>query len=312
MRLNALCGRTAASPAATTSSRRSGSRSRRRSRSASARRRASRCAAQIMRQDNVPDYGIPGAAWAEEPLAPTTVIAAQPVDSSNFYGSVGYRLRQRRAGQLHRPRRARLQQQRLTLRNQTRYNETHRDRGDHRDPEPCRASMPATQTVTLARQGNERENSDPLEPDEPCVSRFVDRRRAPRVELRHRGRLGRAVCAGAGRARHAATAVSIYEPNPFDPVTGYAPARTGASTTGQDEHGRRLRVRHRRPRRRDGSSAAGFALGALRRRVPRPPTRPAPSRRTCGGSDGLISGKAGVLYRLTRRGNVYASVRHRR
>ena len=52
-------------------------------------------AAQIMRQDNVPDYGIPGAAWDEEPLAPTTVIAARPVDSEQLLRQRRLRLRQR-------------------------------------------------------------------------------------------------------------------------------------------------------------------------------------------------------------------------
>ena len=47
-------------------------------------------AAHITRQNNVPDYGIPGAASRETPLVPTTVLAAQPVDSRKFYGSVGY------------------------------------------------------------------------------------------------------------------------------------------------------------------------------------------------------------------------------
>ena len=36
--------------------------------------------AQIMRQDNLPDYGIPGSAWAEAPLAPTTVMASVTFD----------------------------------------------------------------------------------------------------------------------------------------------------------------------------------------------------------------------------------------
>ena len=62
-----------------------------------------------MRQDNVPDYGIPGAAWLEEPLTPTTVQAPRPVDSTNFYGSVGYDYDNAQAGQLHRTRRARRQ-----------------------------------------------------------------------------------------------------------------------------------------------------------------------------------------------------------
>jgi catecholate siderophore receptor len=47
-------------------------------------------AAQVMRQDNVPDYGVPGAAWLDEPLTPTTVLAPRPVDLANYYGSIGY------------------------------------------------------------------------------------------------------------------------------------------------------------------------------------------------------------------------------
>ena len=40
---------------------------------------------QFTRQDNVPDYGIPGAAW-DEPLTPTSVLTTRPVDQANYYG----------------------------------------------------------------------------------------------------------------------------------------------------------------------------------------------------------------------------------
>ena len=43
-------------------------------------------------------------------------------------------------------------------RNQTRYNQTHRDGGHHDHSESPASFVPETQTVTLARQGNEREN----------------------------------------------------------------------------------------------------------------------------------------------------------
>ena len=46
-------------------------------------------AAQILRQNNLPDYGIPGAAW-EAPLTPTSVLASAPVAQSNYYGSPAY------------------------------------------------------------------------------------------------------------------------------------------------------------------------------------------------------------------------------
>src|SRR5262245_38716460 len=46
-------------------------------------------AAQILHQDNVPDYGVPGAAW-DEPLTPATVLAPAPVAQSNYYGSPAF------------------------------------------------------------------------------------------------------------------------------------------------------------------------------------------------------------------------------
>ena len=101
-------------------------RSRRRWRSASARRPASSPSAQIMRQDNLPDYGIPGAAWQDEPLAPTTVQRAAPVDQSNFYGSLGYDY-DKASQDSYTARVEHDVNRRLTLRNQTRYNKTHRE-----------------------------------------------------------------------------------------------------------------------------------------------------------------------------------------
>ena len=65
--------------------------------------------AQVMRQDNLPDYGIPGAAWLEEPLTPTTVLAPAPVDVEQLLRQCRLRLRQGQSGQLHRTRGARRQ-----------------------------------------------------------------------------------------------------------------------------------------------------------------------------------------------------------
>src|SRR5688572_9678174 len=114
-------------------------------------------AAQIMRQDNVPDYGVPGAAWLEEPLTPTTVRASAPVDQSNFYGSVGYDYD--KASQNSYTARVEHDVNRnLTLRNQTRYNKAHRD-AVISAVQNVAAFNSLTNQVTLARQGNERENS---------------------------------------------------------------------------------------------------------------------------------------------------------
>ena len=68
-------------------------------------------AVQITRQDNVPDYGIPGSAWSETQLAPTTVIADAAGQLEQLLRQRRVRLRQGRAGKLHRPGRARSESQ---------------------------------------------------------------------------------------------------------------------------------------------------------------------------------------------------------
>ena len=64
-------------------------------------------AAQFVRQDNLPDYGIPGAAWSEEPLTPTTVQSAGARRSEQLLRQPRVRLRPRLAGQCHGSRGAR-------------------------------------------------------------------------------------------------------------------------------------------------------------------------------------------------------------
>ncbi|HUP41027.1 MAG TPA: TonB-dependent receptor plug domain-containing protein, partial [Vicinamibacterales bacterium] len=114
-------------------------------------------AVQVTRQDNVPDYGIPGSAWLETQLAPTTVAATQPVDWRKFYGSVGYDFDHVEQESYT----ARVEHDinsNLTIRNQARYNETHRTAVITAIQNPA-SFIPASETVTLARQGNERENT---------------------------------------------------------------------------------------------------------------------------------------------------------
>src|SRR5688572_2686052 len=83
-------------------------------------------ATQITRQNNLPDYGIPGAAWSPEPLAATTVRATRPVDQSNFYGSIGYDY-DKVSQESYTARVEHDVNDNFTLRYQTRYNHTHRD-----------------------------------------------------------------------------------------------------------------------------------------------------------------------------------------
>ena len=183
------------------SSRRSGRRSRRRSRSASARRRASSLSAQIMRQDNLPDYGIPGAAWDEEPLAPTTVIAARPVDSTNYYGSVGFDYDKASQDTLHRPHRAR--RQRAADAAQPDPLPAGRARsGDHRDPESCRV-RPGDSESDARAPGQRAREQHHLEPDDRRQP-VLHREREPRVDRRAGVQLREAERARARRTRHQA------------------------------------------------------------------------------------------------------------
>jgi catecholate siderophore receptor len=258
-------------------------------------------AAQIVRQENLPDYGIPGAAWEEEPLAPTTVQASAPVDQSNYYGSPAFD----RDDASQNSYTARIEHDLtriLTLRNQTRYNETHRE-AVISAIQNVAAFNPATNLVTIARQGNERENSV-VSNQTSLTARFAT------------GTLRHAANAGIEYAREEQFAptlaglgtrapVDIFNPDPDDPVAGFAPVHTGASSTGQSstvglyafdsvELNQRwqisggLRWEHY-----DTTFRAVDAAGAATTDLE--------------GSDGLVSGKAGVLFRAAANGNVYAS-----
>ena len=258
-------------------------------------------AVQITRQDNVPDYGIPGSAWSDTQLAPTTVIATQPVDSRNFYGSVGYDFdkveQESYTGRVEHDINSN-----LTIRNQARYNETHRTAVITAVQSPT-SFVPDSQTVTLARQGNERENTI-LSNQTSLAARFATGR------LRHTANAGIEVAseeqfAPALVGLGVRNPVSIYTPNAFDPVTDYAPERGLAYTNGKTntvgvyafdtvDFGDRwqlsggLRWEHY-----DAAFKAADVAGTLTTDL--------------SVADGLISGKAGVLYRLTDAANVYFS-----
>ena len=258
-------------------------------------------AAQIMRQHNVPDYGIPGAAWLEEPLTPTTVQASAPVDQSNFYGSIGYDYDKARQNNYT----ARIEHdvnRNLTLRNQTRYNETHRD-AVISTVQNVAAFNSLTNQVTVSRQGNERENSV-ISNQTNMSARF------PTGGFRHASNVGIEITSeeqfaptltGLGTR----APVDIFNPNPLDPVVGFAPARTGAFSRGdlatvafygfdsielndrwQVSGG--LRWEHYDTQF-ESKDSAGVSTADL------------------SGSDGLISGKASVLYRINNAGNAYVA-----
>jgi catecholate siderophore receptor len=258
-------------------------------------------AVQITRQDNVPDYGIPGSAWSDTQLAPTTVIATQPVNSRNFYGSVGYDFdkveQQSYTGRVEHDINSN-----LTIRNQTRYNETHRTAVITAVQSPT-SFVPQSETVTLARQGNERENTI-LSNQTSLSARFATGR------LRHTANAGIEVAseeqfAPALVGLGVRNPVSIYTPNAFDPVTDYAPERGLAYTNGKTntvgvyafdtvDFGDRWQISGGlRWEQYDAAFKAADVAGTLTTDL--------------SVADGLISGKAGVLYRLTDAANVYFS-----
>jgi catecholate siderophore receptor len=258
-------------------------------------------AAQIMRQDNTPDYGIPGAAWLEEPLTSTTRLASSPVDQSNFYGAVGYDYDKGRQNSYT----ARVEHdvnRNLTLRNQTRYNKTRRD-AVISTVQNVAAFNPDTNLVTLARQGNERENNVTSNQTN-MTARFST------GGLRHASNVGVEFSAeeqfapgltGLGTR----APVDIFRPNPRDPVMGFAPARTGAFSRGDSstvafygfdsvelndrwQVSGGLRWEHYDTQF-ESKDAAGLTTAQLE------------------GADGLVSGKASVLYRINNAGNAYVA-----
>jgi catecholate siderophore receptor len=257
--------------------------------------------AQILRQEDLPDYGIPGAAWMAAPLAPTTVRASTSVDQSNYYGSVDYDYDNASQNSYT----ARVEHdvsQTLGLRNQTRYNKTHRE-AVITAIQNVAAFNPATELVTLARQGNERENTI-VSNQTSLIDRFST------GSLRHSASVGveytfEEQFAPALTGLGTRAPVSIFSPNPRDPVVGYAPARTGASSEGstntlalyafdtveldakwQLSGGFRWEYYDTTFQAIDAAGLTTTDLDA---------------------SDGLLSGKVGLLYRVNASGNVYAS-----
>jgi catecholate siderophore receptor len=255
---------------------------------------------QYLHQDNVPDYGVPGAAWTA-PLTPTTVLAPAPVDQRNYYGSPAYDYDKANQHSYL----ARVEHDlnpRLTLRNQTRYNQTHREAVITSIQNPASYNAD-TNLVTLSRQGNERENSIASNQTN-ATGRFStgSLRHASNVGLEFTHERQFAPTLGGVGTR---APVDIFNPNPFDPVAGYAVARSGALSDGVSD------------------TVAVYAFdtvdlsrswqvtGGLRWEHYTVDFRAVDATGVTttneSAADGLLSGKAGIMYRIRPEGNVYVS-----
>jgi catecholate siderophore receptor len=257
--------------------------------------------AQVVRQNNMPDYGVPGAAWTERPLAPTTIVASAPVDQTNFYGSALADYDEASQDSVL----ARVEHDispRVTLRNQTRYNQTSRDAAITAIQNVA-AFNPTTNLVTLTRQGNVRENSI-LSNITSLVGRFATGR------FRHAATAGVELTTEEQRAPGVAglgtkAPVDIFAPDANAPIVGLAPTSSGAYSNGSI------------------GTAAAYASDAVdlsrdwqlsggvraeRYSATFDSMSTAAVRTEAERADLLFSGKAGLLYRLSPSANLYASV----
>ena len=253
---------------------------------------------QFTRQENLPDYGIPGAAW-NAPLAPTSVLASRPVDQATYYGSpdVDY---------------DHADQQSLTgrvehdfgggwaLRNQMRFNQTSRE-AVITAISSIASFTPATEQVAFARQINVRDNSI-LSNQTSLVGRLTT------------GKVSHAITAGIEVTSEDYSAPgrtgagtrdpqSIYDPQPFAPVAAFAPVPSGATTDGTTRTFAasafdvvtigKLQVNGGLRVENFDTEYRALAVTGVRTDVD--------------ASDTIVSGKAGVLFQFLPTANVYAS-----
>ena len=255
---------------------------------------------QFMRQDNVPDYGLPGAAAPDGPLTVGGARASRPVDQSNFYGTPGADYdnvsQDSYLGKVEHDVRSG-----LTLRNQIRYNRTRREALISTTANP-NAYNPATEMVTITRQANDRKN-------EILSNQTSASIRVLRGRLTHELNAGVELLAEDQYAPGFAgmgtrDPISIYAPDPNAPIIGFDLVPSGAYTRGGTD------------------TIAGYLFDTINvgrvqvsggLRLDRYDTA-YESMATTGvltslEADGTVwSGKAGVLYRVHPLGNVYASV----
>ncbi len=197
---------------------------------------------QIMRQDNLADYGLPAAASPVGPLTPTSALAASPVDQDTYYGSPDYDYDKVRQDNVM----LRVEHDfapGMTLRNQTRYNVATREAVITSIANPA-AYNPATNLVTLSRQANERRN-EIFSNQTSLTARLATGAHPARAERRPRDLEREPVRADARRRRHARAGRS-EQPRRLQPGRRHGHRADRRAHRRQHGHGRRVRLRRLR------------------------------------------------------------------
>jgi catecholate siderophore receptor len=254
---------------------------------------------QFLHQDNLPDYGIPGAAWPEAPLVPGAAVAPNPVEQSNYYGTPASDYddvsQENGFGKVEYDIRPTLQ-----LRSQLRYNQAHRTAVISTIQNPATYD-PATELVTIARQGNERENA--ITASQTSVSTIARAGQTSHAIIGTLEFTNESQFAPALGGLGTRPAANIYAPDVNAPVGGMNVARTGAFTDGTAstaaisvfdtvDVGRRLQLT-------GGVRVERYGATFLARDAAGVATTDVET------DDTLVSGKVGALYKLTDEGNVY-------
>jgi catecholate siderophore receptor len=254
---------------------------------------------QFTRQENLPDYGVPSAAW-DEPLTPTTVLSSRPVEQSNYYGSPDVDYDNAEQNNVT----ARIEHDlspAWNLRNQTRYNQTNRE-GAVTAIANTAAFNPETEMVTLSRQLNYRENS--IIANQTFLNGRLTTGRLAHALTASFEVLGEDYSAPGYGGAGTVSPVSIYTPQPFQPVLDFNPVPNGAVTDGHTNTlagsifdvvnlGARLQLNGGiRVERYNTDYYAVTTAGVITDLDAR---------------DTLLSGKVGLLYQFTPIGNAYIS-----
>ncbi len=258
-------------------------------------------AAQFMRQDNLADYGLPAAASPVGPLT-TGALGPRSVDQDTYYGSPDYDFDKVSQDSVT----VRVEHDLAagtTVRNQTRYNTAERT-AVITSIANAAAYNPVTNLVTLSRQANERHN-DIFSNQTSLVARPTTGR------IRHDLSIGLEMT----RETQAAPTlggvgtrapVDLNNPDVFSPVVGMTIAPTGATSEGSTntvalyafdgfDAGPRLRLN-------GGIRVERYSTTSHAVAAP-----PGSAVTDLEGDGTLVSGKAGVVFRLSDLGNVYAS-----